>query len=1097
MVTTTTSVRSDHRCPMCGRNLAPGAPDGLCPRCLLRAGIEEPDPTPGEPSAQPQDPLNMRFFGDYELLGEIGRGGMGVVYQARQLGTQRTVALKFLSGGALASRDAVHRFHTEARAAALLEHPGIVPIYEAGMHEGQYFLAMRFVGGGSLAQLAKRGPLPPRRVAEIIMAIAAAVQFAHARGVLHRDLKPGNILLDDAGAPLVSDFGLARLLESDDQLTFSSTLLGTVAYIAPEQAMGGAGAITTAADIYGLGAILYELLAGRPPFQRATMAETLRALHEEEPVPPSKVASGKEPIPPDLETICLKCLEKQPSRRYAAAQEVADDLSRFLADEPVHARAIGVPEKLWRWCRRKPALASLAASVLVLILFLAVGAPISILRINRARAEAEFKSYASDMRLASEALRNGDWGGVQELLEHHRPRPRGPDLRGFEWRYLANAVNQSRILAHQFRGLPMSTNHASPKLAAAGDILYNFRSHPGEALAWDLKTWAALPLKVPSPPPAQWWWCADRQILLAFDKKECAIGIYRLPGFERTLAIPVPGQATHAAISTDSRTLAVAFREGVTNRTNRILVWDLTTNSQRWVLGEYRREINGLGFSANGTVLAFVCEDGEIGLWSLAGGEALPAPVQAASYVSRAYPAAQFIGSSSTQLLLDRDPEQKTLEAWDWTTKELRIVYQTRHYQLESYAFSPDRKLLGIAQSDGAIALLEMPAQRQIGTLPGNGALPVGLAFSPSGKLLSAAYQDKSVKLWDVQSLRELETIGGNDPEVVEVAFTPDERSVLALLGDGAIRVWDLKAVLGRSVLWRIGSGIEWFSVSPDERVVATVDSFGWIHFRDRSSGNEIRKIQSGESGASASSVNIAFSPTGHLAAWASHNWFGTVDYDSGFTTRLSISGRFGFCNPLFLPPGSGVIVAGPTNLMRWDISAQEARPFATLQKSVLSLAISPDASLLAGAQDGGAITLWDLASGRQITSVPVAHRPLAFEDRFSPDGRLLASAGADSTAKIWELHNGELHLLHTLRGHVGWMREAFFSPDGSRLVTCSSDDALNIWDIKTGLEVGTIYDHGNRFAWGTCFSKDGNTLYSANKQGDVRAWQAPPLHSP
>ncbi len=342
---------------MCGRHLPPGVPDGLCPRCLLRAGIQELDPTFNEPNAQPKDLLNIRFFGDYELFGEIGRGGMGVVYKARQLGTQRIVALKFLSGGALASRDAVHRFHTEARAAALLEHPGIVPIHEAGMHDGHYFLAMRFVGGGSLADLAKRGPLPPRRVAEIMMGIAAAVQFAHARGVLHRDLKPGNILLEEAGAPLVSDFGLAILLETDDQLTFSSTLLGTVNYIAPEQAAGGVGAITTAADIYGLGAILYELLAGTPPFLRATIAETLRALHEEDPVPPSKIASGKEPIPPDLETICLKCLEKQPSRRYATAQEVADDLNRFLADEPVHARPVGAPEKLRRWCRRKPALA--------------------------------------------------------------------------------------------------------------------------------------------------------------------------------------------------------------------------------------------------------------------------------------------------------------------------------------------------------------------------------------------------------------------------------------------------------------------------------------------------------------------------------------------------------------------------------------------------------------------------------------------------------------------------------------------------------------------------------------------------------------------
>jgi serine/threonine-protein kinase len=223
--------------------------------------------------------------------------------------------------------------------------------------------------------------------------IVTAVQFAHVRGILHRDLKPGNILLDDSGAPLVSDFGLARLLESDDRLTLSSAFMGTAAYMAPEQLMGG-GACTIATDIYGLGAILYELLTGKPPFQRPSVAATLRALQEEEPVPPSQRPHIPHAIPADLETICLKCLQKEPGKRYATAQALADDLGHFLRDEPILARPTTASDRLWRWCRRKPALAALGAAAIVLLLVVVVGAPITIFRINGARIDAERGQYA-------------------------------------------------------------------------------------------------------------------------------------------------------------------------------------------------------------------------------------------------------------------------------------------------------------------------------------------------------------------------------------------------------------------------------------------------------------------------------------------------------------------------------------------------------------------------------------------------------------------------------------------------------------------------------------------------------------------------------
>jgi eukaryotic-like serine/threonine-protein kinase len=273
-------------CPICGRPIRFGGARAICLACHLKAGLEDPDdqPVPATDLVSPSPGDTPRFFGDYELVRELGRGGMGIVHEARQFGTRRSVALKRLATGALASREAVHRFHTEAQAAALLEHPNIVPIYEVGLHDGQYFLAMRYLAGRTLADLAHDGVLPPRRAAEIVWTIALAVHHAHTRGVLHRDLKPGNILLDEAGEPYVSDFGLARITVVDERFTLSTSLLGTAAYLPPEQIRGGPNAGTMAGDIYGLGAILHELLTRQPPFTGSSVADILHKVQEEHPV---------------------------------------------------------------------------------------------------------------------------------------------------------------------------------------------------------------------------------------------------------------------------------------------------------------------------------------------------------------------------------------------------------------------------------------------------------------------------------------------------------------------------------------------------------------------------------------------------------------------------------------------------------------------------------------------------------------------------------------------------------------------------------------------------------------------------------------------
>ncbi len=345
----------------------------------IRIGAEETTPLLG---------TKVRYLGDYEILEELGRGGMGVVYRARQLSLRREVAIKVILAGQLASPADVRRFHVEAEAAAKLDHPNIVPIFEIGEHEGHHFFSMKLVEGGALAESLSRSSRreealtsqaeirnsrsdsqnePPyvgcyemKELAALVATIARAVHYAHQRGVLHRDLKPHNILLDAEGRPHVTDFGLAKLIEHDSNLTHSTAVMGSPNYMAPESAAGNAKEVTTAADVYSLGAILYELLTGEPPFKGANIATTLQnVIHNE----PSRPVSLNPCVPGDLETICLKCLEKEPARRYATALGLAEDLERFLRDEPITARPSTVVERSFKWVKRHPAVATLTAAV--------------------------------------------------------------------------------------------------------------------------------------------------------------------------------------------------------------------------------------------------------------------------------------------------------------------------------------------------------------------------------------------------------------------------------------------------------------------------------------------------------------------------------------------------------------------------------------------------------------------------------------------------------------------------------------------------------------------------------------------------------------
>ena len=398
-----------HQCRGCGADVPVNAPFGHCPKCLLELGFGPAADLAETPS--PPTLVAGRSFGEYELIEQIGRGGMGVIFKARQRSLNRLVALKLVSSGEFASPTMVQRFHLEAEAAASLHHPNIVPIYETGEIHGQHFFSMELIDGAGLDRYitgsgfcfgngsgADKASQRARQeqTARLIAKVAGAVNYAHLHGVLHRDIKPSNIILDSHGEPHLTDFGVAKVLgHTGSGLTASGAIIGTPSYMAPEQAAGNTKHVTIAADIYSLGAVLYGMLTGHPPFRGDTPVQTLKQVVEQEPKHPSTLNEG---VDRDLANICLKCMEKEPARRYHSASALAEDLDRWLRGEPIYARPASAGERFWRWCRRNPRVAALGATVVMLLILMAAGATAVAIHINGLHADklvknAELRHY--------------------------------------------------------------------------------------------------------------------------------------------------------------------------------------------------------------------------------------------------------------------------------------------------------------------------------------------------------------------------------------------------------------------------------------------------------------------------------------------------------------------------------------------------------------------------------------------------------------------------------------------------------------------------------------------------------------------------------
>lgn len=742
-------------------------------------------------------------IGDYELIGEIARGGMGVVYKARQQSLGRTVAVKMILDSALVSDQQIKRFRGEAEAAARLDHSGIVPVYEVGEADGRHFFSMALLEGGSLQSLVARGPLAPQAAAEMVAQIATAVDYAHQQGVVHRDLKPQNILLDKQGQPKVTDFGLARRLDSVDGLTRSGDVVGTPGYMSPEQALGRVKEVGPLADVYSLGAILYCLLTGHPPFQAATLAETLRQISEQEPVSPRLVNPS---TPRDLETICLKAMQKDKARRYGSAQALADDLRRNLRGETILARPISIWEKGWRFCRRKPALAGLMGAVVAMVLA-AVALVVVVAQLRVASADAEAQHAKLDALESAAKARDAELQLQRRIADTQKYYALLAEVRqnatarkpGWTW------INQQKLAEAAALDTPVLDK-------------IELRTQAAECLgAFDLREAATFDSTFPiaalaCAPSGKWIASAQLKDWLA-----CTVLVTSLPEGEVLHKLRFPSshyfQATSSrqdgtasmAVSDDSRWIAVGTRSGM------IYLWDLQSpgsEPRSWECD--KNTIEGLRFHPDNERLLSCSSGGVLKCWSLK-------DLQGTDI-------AADLGSWSN---LPVSPDGKVFVSY----RDLRSTSDfSKLGELEAHshrmAFHPGGSLL--AQAWGSsLKLIDVATGKVCRTfadpdLAEAHDMGIGsIAFHPQGSWL-ASCDSQRLKVWEVASGTLVGDVVVGPTQDGRLTFTADGGQLIAA-GDHKLVVFELAGLAAQSFIAHEPLPITAVDVARDDRGLATL----------------------------------------------------------------------------------------------------------------------------------------------------------------------------------------------------------------------------------------------------------------------------------
>jgi WD40 repeat protein/serine/threonine protein kinase len=1038
--------------------------------------------------------LERGVLGDFRIFQEIGRGGMGIVYEAEQISLGRRVALKVLPFAAAMDPKQLQRFKNEAQAAAHLQHTNIVPVYYVGCERGVHFYAMQYIEGQTVAavihhlRLGERGgvgrraggvsPLmtlkspdrrlhqganaprspevattPPvavlstehsttsqaffRTVARFGVQAAEALEHAHQLGVIHRDIKPANLLVEAGGRLWVTDFGLAHC-QSQPALTMTGDVVGTLRYMSPEQALAKRVAVDARTDIYSLGVTLYELLTLQPPYNGRDREELLRQIAFEEPRLPSRWNPA---LPAELETIVLKAMAKSAEERYATAQELADDLKRYLKDEPIRARRPTLVQRAKKWMRRHQPVVWTAGLALVAMLLLAVvGLAASNILITREKAQTDAAKhdleghlYAKNIALAEREWDANNFGRAEDLLEKCPQH-----LRGWEWDYV---MGLRRGNPPPFRG--HTGDVGSVAFHPNGRLLVS-AGNEGKIKVWEMNT--------------------SKEI---FTREGSSSPYFSV-----------------AAFSPDGRYFAglVGWKD--------LKVWDAATGEEVCVFRGHTKQLVHFAFSPDSQHIASCSYDQTIRIWDVA---------------NRRPPRILQGNTSSLQsVAFSRDgkvlcsTDGGSVRLWDMATGEVCGTLEGHTEQVKLAVFSRDGTR--IASSSGAplvyrgvggeVIVWDAATGQRLHTLLGHKGLVSALVFSADGRRLATAGYDQTVKIWDLATAQEVLTLRGHSDWVYSLAFSADGRWLASASADKTVRLWDATPLKDKPTpelrtLRHHRGYVTSVAYSPDGRSLASTGLDQTVQICDPISGRVVRKLERHTGGVN----HVVFSTDGKLLASASLDQTVKVwDAQTGGNLHSFREHNSVVQDVVFGPDQRLASVCWGLSLRIWD--ARTGKVFLPLEKvhedMVHSLALSPDGRLLATAAHDMTVRIRDAETGKLIHTLK--HDGRLTSVAFSPDGRLLASAGMEGIVRIFETSSwAEVRIFP---GHKRWIWCVRFSPDGRRLASVGNDAIVHLWDVNSGQEVRALHGHTDCIEC-VAFRPDGKQIATASWDGTIKIWDA------